>query len=262
MLPSGADGPPRLALKVPETVPQEKRIQQWLAVYFVGVEAEKQMYGSHTGDGSDEILELARQFHLDSGHLPPASPRATGQPKRYGLEEVDFDKVADELRALASPAQARVRQDKESALDKPYHLFFFSAVDRDERIRFFDIMKQEDGFTLAETCTTAPRLSACVESVYEVVGAGRFHHAHRIYGKYRTDTARSAMEFFAKANSLTHSRIWARLTARWKPGPHGLPSFRNWAVQPTTSHLKNRGRSSGKPRRVGAQSAFCLRGCP
>src|ERR1035441_8470001 len=37
----------------------------------------------------------------------------------------------------------------------PYHLFFFTAVDPNERSRFFDIMKQEDGFSLAETCATA-----------------------------------------------------------------------------------------------------------
>jgi len=80
-------------------------------------------------------------------------------------------------------------------------------------------MKQEDGFSIAETGTTAPRLGACVESVYEVAGARGFHHVHRNYGKYRTDTARSAMEFFANANSLTQLTDIAGTHNQMEAGP-------------------------------------------
>ena len=137
-LPSDTDGYPHLVLRVPETVPQDKRIQDWLTVHFVGVEAEKQIYGSYSGDGNGEIGELAEQFHLDNGHLLQPSPRATRQPKRYGIRGVDVSKVAEELRATAPLVQASVQQDKEAALDQPYHLVLFQCGRSEARTRFFD----------------------------------------------------------------------------------------------------------------------------
>jgi hypothetical protein len=62
---SRSDGHPYLVLKVPESLPVEKRVQDWLTVYHGGVEAEKQVYGSYTGDGSGEIEDLGHEFHLE-----------------------------------------------------------------------------------------------------------------------------------------------------------------------------------------------------
>jgi len=157
------------------------------------------------GDNKNDLLIAILAINVDETTwckcLEQAAAVAMSTAAANDLTEVDVRKMAQGLREMS--AQRRNNEDGEAALKAPYHLFFFSAVDRDKRSRFFDIMKQEDGFTLAETCTTAPRLGACVESVYEVAGAGGFHHVHRNYGKYRTNTARSAMEFFAKANTLT-----------------------------------------------------------
>ena len=157
------------------------------------------------GEDKNDLLIAILAINVDETTwckcLEQAAAVAMSTAAANDLKKVDVRKMANELREMA--AQARNNENGEAALKAPYHLFFFSAVDRDERSRLFDIMKQEDGFTLAETCTTSPRLGACVESVYEVAGAGGFHHVHRNYGEYRTDTARSAMEFFAKANSLT-----------------------------------------------------------
>ena len=61
---SRSDGHPYLVLKVPESLPVEKRVQDWLTVYCGGVEAEKQVYGSYTGDGSGEIEDLGHEFHF------------------------------------------------------------------------------------------------------------------------------------------------------------------------------------------------------
>ena len=218
-LPSRADGSPHLVLKVPESIAQEKRIQDWMTVYFVGVEAEKQIYGSYTGDGNGEILELARQFHLDNGPSLQASPKATGQPKRYGFEGVDVDKVAQELRATAPLVQASVQQDKEAVLNQPYHLFFFSAVDQNGRARFFDVMKHDDGFSIAETATSAPRLAECVETVYRNPSGRGTHHLHRNYGEYPMATARQAMEHFASFNGLTQVAQIAETRTLREAGP-------------------------------------------
>jgi len=195
---SGSDGHLYLDLKVPETIPQDKRIQDWLTLYFVGVEAEKALYGSYTGDGTGEISELAHQFDLDKNHLLQVSQTATEQHRVDDLKQFDVKKMAEELRDKT----AWVQKNKEAALNEPCHLFLFSAVDRDGVTRFFDIMKQEDGFSLAETATSAPRLGQCVETVYENPGGGT-NHVHRIYGKYRTVTARQAMQHFATLNGLT-----------------------------------------------------------
>jgi hypothetical protein len=235
---SGTDESPHLVLKVPETIPQEKRIEHWLTVYFVGVEAEKQIYGSYTGDGNGEILELARQFHLDNGHLLQASPRATGQPKRYGFEGVDVDKVAEELRASAPSVQAWAQQDKEAALDKPYHLFFFSAVDRNGRARFFDVMKHEDGFSIAETATLAPRLAECVETSYGTPGGHGTHHLHRNYGKYPMAIARQAMDHFASLNGLTQVAQIAETHTLREAGPTWKLVFESLGCPPTTASPK------------------------
>jgi hypothetical protein len=235
---SSTDGSPDLVLKVPETIPQEKRIQDWLTVYFVGVEAEKQIYGSYTGDGNGEILELAGQFHLGNGHLLQVSPGATGQPKRYGFEGVDVDKVAEELRASAPLVQARVQQDKEAALDKPYHLFFFSAVDRNGRARFFDVMKHEDEFSIAETATSAPRLAECVETIYGNAGGHGTHHLHRNYGKYAMAIARQAMEHFASLNGLNQVAQIAETHTLREAGPTWKLIFKRLGCPPTAANPK------------------------
>lgn len=114
----------------------------------------------------------------------------------------DATRLGEELRDLS----ARLKNDsaeRGAVLDKPYHLFFFAAVDRDGVPRFFDIMRQKNGFTLAETATSAPRLGQCVETVYDNA-AGETHHVHRNYGNFRTRTARQAMEEFAKPAGLTN----------------------------------------------------------
>src|SRR5690348_13310897 len=114
------------------------------------------------------------------------------------LKEIDLKKMAEELRDKVAWAN----KNKEAALDEPYYLFFFSAVDPNGRTRFFDIKKQEEGFSLAETAASAPRLGQCVETVYRNA-SGETHHVHRIYGKYSTTTALDAMQRFAALYGLT-----------------------------------------------------------
>jgi CheY-like chemotaxis protein len=111
-------------------------------------------------------------------------------------------KLAEELREQSK----RLKNDRayqEAVLDEPYHLFFFSAIDRSGVTRFFDIMRQENGFSLAETATSAPRLGQCVETVYGNPAGGGTHHVHRNYGEFRTHTALQAMEEFAKLEGVT-----------------------------------------------------------
>ncbi len=62
---SRSDGSPYLVLTVPKSVPAEKRAQDWLTLYYAGVEAEKRCYGSFTGDGNGELEDLAHEFHLE-----------------------------------------------------------------------------------------------------------------------------------------------------------------------------------------------------
>ncbi len=45
---------------------------------------------------------------------------------------------------------------RQAALVAPMHLFFFTAVDLNGVVRFFDIMQGKDDFSIAETATTAP----------------------------------------------------------------------------------------------------------
>ena len=93
-----------------------------------------------------------------------------------------------------------------AALIAPVHLFFFTAVDLNGVIRFFDIMQGKNVYSVAETATSAPRLARCRETVFEVPSSAEFHHVHRNYGSYdMTDTldASTAMLQFAKACGLT-----------------------------------------------------------
>lgn len=93
-----------------------------------------------------------------------------------------------------------------AALIAPVHLFFFTAVDLNGVIRFFDIMQGKNVYSVAETATSAPRLARCRETVFEVPSSDEFHHVHRNYGSYdMTDTldASTAMLQFAKACGLT-----------------------------------------------------------
>lgn len=95
---------------------------------------------------------------------------------------------------------------RQAALVAPMHLFFFTAVDRNGVIRFFDIMQGKDEFSIAETATTAPRLARCRETIYEVPRTAEPHHVHRNYGSYNqanTPSASLAMNQFAKACGLT-----------------------------------------------------------
>jgi zinc-ribbon domain len=62
---SRSDGSPYLVLTVPKSIPAEKRAQDWLTLYYAGVEAEKRCYGSFTGDGNGELEDLAHEFHLE-----------------------------------------------------------------------------------------------------------------------------------------------------------------------------------------------------
>jgi len=95
---------------------------------------------------------------------------------------------------------------RQAALVAPMHLFFFTAVDLNGVVRFFDIMQGKDDFSIAETATTAPRLARCRETVYEVPHTAELHHVHRHYGSYNqtnTPSAFLAMNQFAKTCSLT-----------------------------------------------------------
>ena len=117
------------------------------------------------------------------------------------LSGIDTPKLREELREKAS----ELRGDKDAqdiALDEPHHLIFFSAVDREGETRFFDIMPQGDGFSIAETATKAEKLGQCVETVYGHPG-GPVHHVHRLYGKFCASTARKAMDHFADLTGLS-----------------------------------------------------------
>lgn len=118
--------------------------------------------------------------------------------------EADVESVTQEIQQDA----ARDRNKREAAPSAPMHLHFFTAVDRDGVTRFFDIMQQEGGFSVAETATSAPRLSPspCSESVYETRDHAAIHHVHRLYGDYSTaqaGQAHLAMQLFAKCFGLT-----------------------------------------------------------
>src|ERR1700719_1685070 len=58
------------------------------------------------------------------------------------LSKLDTKKMLEELRAKAT----WTANNQEGALKEPYYLFFFRAVDRDGVTRYFDVMRQEDGF--------------------------------------------------------------------------------------------------------------------
>ena len=116
------------------------------------------------------------------------------------LSGCDAKKLSAELRDQS----ARLRNDgnaQEAALDQPYHLFFYSALDLDGETRFFDLMKENDGISIAETAVGTAKLGQCVETAYENPGGGT-HHVHRLYGKVRTSTALQAMHQFAKLTGL------------------------------------------------------------
>lgn len=186
-----ADGHPYVVLSVPESAPQDKCVLNWLAVYYAGVEAEKALYGSYTGDGTGEIEDLAHEFHLEKKDLGSSAVQ-----NLYEFKNVDLKKMTEELRAKSAGARS------ESDLDEPHHLSFFIALDREGLSRFFDVMHQDEGFSVAETARSAPRLGECVETVYAAAG-GEMHHVHRIYAKYRAVSALGAMQAFATLNGLT-----------------------------------------------------------
>ena len=116
------------------------------------------------------------------------------------LSGSDSQKLRDELRDRKS--QLEDKDTLESALDEPHHLIFFSAIDREEETRFFDIMPQGDGFSIAETAINTKKLGQCVETVYGRPG-GTVHHVHRLYGKFCASTARKAMDRFSELTGLS-----------------------------------------------------------
>ena len=148
----------------------------------------------------------------------------------------DPSPVANRARVNGYPDQAVARAHKDqatklkdenyrqSALVAPMHLFFFTAVDRNGVIRFFDIMQGKDEFSVAETATTAPRLARCRETVYEVPRTAEVHHVHRNYGSYdqaNTPSAFLAMNQFAKACGLTQ----VTKTAETRTQQEALPTW-------------------------------------
>ena len=136
------------------------------------------------------------------------------------LSGIDTPKLREELREKAS----ELRGDKDAqdnALDEPHHLIFFSAVDREGETRFFDIMPQGDGFSIAETTTKAGKLGQCVETAYGHLG-GPVHHVHRLYGKFCANTAQKAMDRFSELAGLSQvSEIAETQTQR-----EALPTWR------------------------------------
>lgn len=243
---SRSDGYPYLVLKVPETIPQDKRIQDWVTIYHAGVEAEKVLYGSYTGDGTGEIEDLAHEFHLDKKHLAQEAHVPTDLQDLNDFRQLDVKQMADELRDRAAWTQ----RNKEAALNEPCHLFFFSVVGGDGASRFFDIMKQEDGFSLAETATSAPRLRECAETAYETPG-GEAHHVHRIYGRYRTSTARQAMQHFATINGLSQLMEIAEARNQLEAMPTWDMIFEKLGCRTRTFRLKsvaNHGTAETQPR--------------
>jgi tetratricopeptide (TPR) repeat protein len=143
------------------------------------------------------ILERDRDNKRSQGsRLSEEGSRSLGD-----LSGCDAVKLTAELRDRS----AHLSNDpsaQEAALDQPYHLFFFSAVDPNGMTRFFDLMPQTDGISIAETAIAGTRLGPCVETVYSNPGGGT-HHVHRLYGKFRASTPRQAMEDFAKLTRLS-----------------------------------------------------------
>jgi CheY-like chemotaxis protein len=244
-LPSDTDGVPHLVLKVPESVPQEKRIEDWLTVYFVGLEAEKQIYGSYTGDGNGEIGDLAGQFHLDKSHLLKPSNAATEQQRLGDLRGVEVSNLTQELRDLAIKLKDD-RHAQEAALDQPYHLVFFRATDREGRTRFFDLMPQTDGVSIAETAVSAPKLGECVETAYGLPDRRGTHHVHRLYGKVRANTAREAIDSFAELVGLRQVVEIAETQTQREAGPTWKLVFEKLGCPPTCTDSKPAARTKAR----------------
>lgn len=121
------------------------------------------------------------------------------RPDVSELNHIDVKKFKQKLKDGA----ARFKNNKETERNAPMHLFFYSAVDCSGVTRFFDIMQDENGCSLAETATTAPILGQCVETNYSNPGGNGRHHGHRIYGKYSAVDPHRAMLNFATLHRLT-----------------------------------------------------------
>ena len=172
------------------------------------------------GEGSQVLGALYVKRNLDgmSGRLQPFQKHENDESAKKRLQgvldkmltdcaqteserrPVRLEKFEKELRDQATRIE-NDREAKEAALNQPHHLLFFSAVDPDGVTRFFDILNQGDGFSLGETAVSAPRLGGCTETVYKSPSGGT-HHVHRLYGKFRTDSAHRAMHDFAKHTGL------------------------------------------------------------
>ena len=149
--------------------------------------------------GTKNPKDSANCFNCGQNMAKDPSPLANGTSSREYPDQ-------DLARAHKDHAE-KVKDEnyRQAALVAPMHLFFFTAVDRNGVIRFFDIMQGKDEFSVAETATTAPRLARCRETVYEVPRTAKLHHVHRNYGSYNqgnTPSAFLAMNQFAKACGL------------------------------------------------------------
>lgn len=153
-----------------------------------------------------------------SGQPPLSSEALTGERTRAlakvlvtrggGLAtEAHVERAIQVIQEIQKDA-GRVLTESEIEGIAQVHLHFFSTVDRNGVTRFFDLM-EENGFCLAETATSAPRLSPCPcrESVFETRDRAVFHHVHRIYCEYpRAQAAQAhlAMQMFANHFGMTH----------------------------------------------------------
>lgn len=157
------------------------------------------------GEVKSELLNLSKirailQDSQDRKKTDENNTRKDGVQSLGDLSGCDAQKLTDEQRDRSS----RLRGDKEAqenALDEPHHLIFYSAVDQHGETRFFDVMRQSNEFSVAETAIGAAKLGHCVETVYRKPDGGA-HHVHRLYGKFRASTARKAIEDFARLAGL------------------------------------------------------------
>jgi hypothetical protein len=166
----------------------------------------------------------------------------------------DFSPLTNDTQSNSYPNQDVARAIKEhssklndaeyrqAALSTPMHLFFFTAVDRNGVIRFFDIMEWNTEFSVAETATTAPRLAACAETVYEVPRTAEVHHLHRNYGSYskaNTPSALVAITQFAKVCGLTQVAKTAEVLTQLQALPTWQSIFQRLGCSSQSYSLKS-----------------------
>jgi hypothetical protein len=124
--------------------------------------------------------------------------KMVSSPDVSELKDIDVKKFKQELKDNTASLM-----NNEAALNAAMHQFFFSAVDRNDVTRFFDIKQVESGCSVGETATSAPILGQCVETNYGNPGGNGRHHGHRLYGSYSTIDPHDAMQNFANFHGLT-----------------------------------------------------------